>query len=56
MAKPDSEPASRSNGQKNIRKVPDTAKGPGDGKDAEVAQGGKRIGPGHWEQLDTERD
>ena len=53
MAKPDSEPASRSNDHKDNRKEPNPGKVSGDGKDAEVGQGGKRLGPGHWEQSHT---
>ena len=50
MPKATEEPASRANDQAPHPPRGKEATGPGDGKDSATPQGGKRRGPGRWEQ------
>ena len=53
MAKATDEKASRANDQKGPASGKDNRGGNvSDGKDEDVAQGGKRRGPGHWEKAE----
>ncbi len=46
------ETPSRANDRKRPRETENRGGNGSDGKDEDVAQGGKRRGPGHWEKLE----